>query len=169
MWLAELLGNERGEQVHLKNASSTQWICDPHVKVHFSSSCFSHLIDYHNAGTLPAKWLWLWYSYPLAPTAYPSLPPGSGGRVFCKSTKVHEEHGWKTSEIGTRDVIWLWCMIYWPVLDLCHRHLCLFLYCDRIPSIIPQAQSGAYAILPLAPHLSIRPVCWWVFAESHVR
>lgn len=55
MWLAELLGRERGEEVQLKNDPSTKWTCDPHVKVHFPSYYFSNSTDYHNTGPLPAK------------------------------------------------------------------------------------------------------------------
>lgn len=33
MWLAELLGQEIGMEAHLRNASSTSWICDPHKAV----------------------------------------------------------------------------------------------------------------------------------------
>lgn len=40
MWLTELLGRERGEDIQLKNAPLTQWICNPHVKVHVHS-CFT--------------------------------------------------------------------------------------------------------------------------------
>lgn len=55
MWLAELLGRERGEEVQLKNAPSTKWTCDPHVKVHFASYYSLHSTHYHNTGTLPTK------------------------------------------------------------------------------------------------------------------
>lgn len=33
MWLAELLGRERGEEVQLGNNPSTHWVCNPHVEV----------------------------------------------------------------------------------------------------------------------------------------
>lgn len=38
MWLTELLGRERGMEVQLKNALSTQWVCDPHVKVCYTAN-----------------------------------------------------------------------------------------------------------------------------------
>lgn len=33
MWLAELLGQERGMDICLKNASSAEWVFDPHTEV----------------------------------------------------------------------------------------------------------------------------------------
>lgn len=55
MWLAELLGRERGEEVQLKNTSSTQWICDPHVKVHFHGQLHLHIADHLTTGTISTK------------------------------------------------------------------------------------------------------------------
>lgn len=52
MWLAELLGRERGEEVQLKNAPLTQWVCDPHTKVHFCSCSTPQIAEYSAAGTL---------------------------------------------------------------------------------------------------------------------
>jgi hypothetical protein len=33
MWLAEVLGHMRGEEVQLKDNPATVWSCDPHTKV----------------------------------------------------------------------------------------------------------------------------------------
>ena len=34
MWLAEVIGHMKGEIVQLKNNPQTEWVCDPHTKVH---------------------------------------------------------------------------------------------------------------------------------------
>ncbi|KAE9384536.1 cysteine proteinase [Gymnopus androsaceus JB14] len=40
MWLSEVLGRIRGEEVQLMNDSATEWQCDPHVEVPFQPNCF---------------------------------------------------------------------------------------------------------------------------------
>lgn len=54
MWLAELLGRERGEKVQLKNASSSQWVCDPHIKVRvYTSLSWKSLRKFHQVPFQP--------------------------------------------------------------------------------------------------------------------
>lgn len=68
MWLAELLGRERGEEVRLKNRSSTQWVCDPHVQVHFVGYFFLslQLTKDPTLGTLSTQLFRLWHPYTMA-------------------------------------------------------------------------------------------------------
>ncbi|KAF5364876.1 hypothetical protein D9757_013038 [Collybiopsis confluens] len=47
MWLADVLGRMRGEDIMLKNNPNSDWICDPHFKVHFqanSHDCGVHML-----------------------------------------------------------------------------------------------------------------------------
>ncbi|KAF5374550.1 hypothetical protein D9757_012410 [Collybiopsis confluens] len=40
MWLTEVLGRVRGEDVCLSNNPGTDWVCDPHSKVHFQPNAY---------------------------------------------------------------------------------------------------------------------------------
>ncbi|KAF5347228.1 hypothetical protein D9757_014573 [Collybiopsis confluens] len=40
MWLTEVLGRLRGEDVRLSRNPGTEWICDPHCKVHFQPNAY---------------------------------------------------------------------------------------------------------------------------------
>jgi len=35
MWLAEIIGRMKGEDVKLRNNPLTEWVCDPHTKVSY--------------------------------------------------------------------------------------------------------------------------------------
>lgn len=55
MWLAELLGRERGLDVDFRNAPSTTWVCDPHTKVYSGSLSFLQQDQYCVLGTISTK------------------------------------------------------------------------------------------------------------------
>ena len=48
MWLAEVFGRMRGEEVQLQNNPATEWQCDPHMEV--SSLC--RMIFTHDIGLI---------------------------------------------------------------------------------------------------------------------
>lgn len=58
MWLSEVLGRIRGEEVQLMNDSATEWQCNPHVEVCFLLSSGNIVADLNTAsGTLSAELL----------------------------------------------------------------------------------------------------------------
>ncbi|KAF5365024.1 hypothetical protein D9757_011420 [Collybiopsis confluens] len=40
MWLTDVLGRIRGEDTMLKNNPESDWVCDPHYKVHFQANSY---------------------------------------------------------------------------------------------------------------------------------